>query len=104
MLGNLLQFPVTNDVRDVAGWAQLGADLTRQLSLSGRRRHVVSHRRPTGSGGRRTSESSVVGGMLRFKQGWFAFGPEYLSVIAKIIDKAGNGVPSGPARPTVPST
>jgi hypothetical protein len=90
---------VTNDVREWGGWAQLGYDFTHQLSLwavGGMSRPNESDVQAAGGG---RSESSVIGGMLRFKQGWFAFGPEFYHVIAKIIDKAGNGVASGSGAP-----
>ena len=100
LLGNLLQFPVSNDVREWGGWAQLGYDVTGHLNvwiLGGLARPNQSDVEAAGGG---RSESSMVGGMIRYQQSGFAFGPEFYHVIAKQISATGAGVAAGSGAPT----
>jgi hypothetical protein len=99
LLGDLLQFPVTNDVSEWGGWLQLGYDVTSHLSLwalGGTSRPKESDVVAAGGG---RAANSVIGGMVRYKEGGFAFGPEFYHVIAKDVLANGNGAPSGAGAP-----
>jgi hypothetical protein len=95
LLGNLLQFPVTNDVHEWGAWGELGYDFTKVVGawvVGGTAQPNASDVEAAGGG---RANSSVIGGMIRIKEHGFAMGPEFYHVIAKNIDKNGNGVPSG---------
>jgi hypothetical protein len=96
LLGDLLQFPGSNDVREWGGWAQLGYNVTSHLNLW----VLGGTSRPNGSdvdaaGGGRAA-NSVIGGMVRYQEGGFAVGPEFYHVVAKDVTATGSGAPSGP--------
>lgn len=99
LVGALLQFPTTNDIREWGAWGQLAYSITEGLSVSA----IAGTSQPNASdiaqaGGGRSS-NSLVGGMIRYQAGGFAFGPEYAHVIGKQIDKNGNGVAAGAGAP-----
>ncbi len=105
LLGDLLQFPSSNDVREWGGWAQLGYDVLRHLNLSvigGIARPNDSDLKASLAGcGPHTfacsvrSASSMFGGMVRYQRSGFMVGPEFYHVVVKNIDQTGNGAPSG---------
>jgi hypothetical protein len=105
LLGNLLQFPITNDIAEWGGWTQVGYEVIKHLSLSavgGLARPNEGDLEKSLSGcGPKTfacsvrAQSSMVGGMVRYQIKGFMFGPEYYHVVAKNIDQNGNGVASG---------
>ena len=99
LLGDLLQFPVTNDVNEWGGWAQLGYNITHHLNvwaLGGTSRPKVSDVDAAGGG---RAANSVIGGMIRYQDGGFALGPEFYHVIARDVTATGAGAPSGPGAP-----
>jgi len=90
LLGEMLQFFVTNDVHEWGGWAQVGYEITKELSatvVGGLARPNSSDVQAAGGG---RAQSSMVGGMIRYKVGGFAFGPEFYHVITNDIDAHGN--------------
>ncbi len=95
LLGDLLQFPTTNDVNEWGGWLQLGGNITRHFNVSiigGTSRPNESDVAAAGGG---RAQNSMVGGMIRYQEGGFAIGPEFYHVNAKDIDAKDNAAPAG---------
>jgi hypothetical protein len=105
LLGDLLQFPGTNDINEWGGWAQLGYDVTSHLNVwlvGGLARPSTGDLEASGAGNAMftaRSEDSMVGAMVRYQQSGFAFGPEFYHVVAKAITATGAGAPSGAGAP-----
>ena len=105
LLGDLLQFPSSNDISEWGGWAQIGYDVLRHLNLSvigGIARPKVSDLQASLVGcGPQTfpcsarAASSMFGGMIRYQRSGFMVGPEFYHVVVKNIDQTGNGAASG---------
>jgi hypothetical protein len=105
LLGDLLQFPSSNDISEWGGWAQVGYDILHHLNLS----VIGGLARPNESDLKQSlagcspqtfacsvrAASSMVGGMVRYQQSGFMFGPEFYHVVMKNIDQTGAGVASG---------
>ena len=99
LLGDLLQFQTANDVREWGGWLQAGYTILPGFSIWA----IAGTSRPTTAdiaqaGGGRAS-SSLVGGMIRYHDGGFAFGPEFSHVIATDVTAAGGPAAAGPGAP-----
>jgi len=100
-LGELLQFSATTNVFEWGGWGELGYEMPflKSLSIWG----VGGTSRPKqgdimSNGGGRLS-STVVGGMIRYQEKGFTFGPEFYHVMTKDIQADGTGAPSGAGAP-----
>ena len=99
LLGDQLQFPVTNDVREWGGWVQAGYEILPGFSvwaIGGTSRPTLSEVAAAGGG---RAASSLIGGMVRYRTGGVAFGPEVSHVIAKDIAANGGPVAAGPGAP-----
>jgi hypothetical protein len=100
LLGEQLNFIAANDVGEWGAWGQLGYDVIKELNLS----VIAGTGQPNKSdiqkvapmGGGERASSTVIGGMIRYKEGGFAVGPEFYHVIAKQIDNTGAGAGGGP--------
>jgi len=91
-LGEELQFFTTANVAEWGGWAEAGYEMPflKSLSIWG----VGGTARPKQSdimanGGGRAS-STVFGGMIRYQEKGFTFGPEFYHVITKVIQADGS--------------
>jgi len=102
LLGEQLNFVSANDVGEWGLWGQAGYDIMKELNISA----IGGTSQPSKSdlqkvapmtGGFRAS-SAVIGGMIRYKEGGFAVGPEFYHVIAKQIDGTGAGNTGVPAQ------
>jgi hypothetical protein len=95
-LGEQLQFATGNDIKEFGGWGELGYDLTEHLNVFaiGGTSQLNQTDLQVAGGGRLSS--SVIGGMVRYQEKGFAFGPEFYHVIAKDIDATGKGAAAGP--------
>ena len=99
LLGDLLQFPITNDIREWGGWVQAGYTILPGFSvwaIGGTSRPSASD--TAAAGGGRLS-SSVIGGMVRYQTGGFTFGPEISHVISQDIGANGRPMAAGPGAP-----
>jgi hypothetical protein len=83
------------DVHEWGAWFQAGYNFTPELSLwgvYGTTRDNVGEVNYNGGG---RFANSVAGGMLQYRQGGFAFGPELYHVETKSTVAAGGGAPDG---------
>lgn len=93
LLGEQLNFIESTDVHEWGAWGQLGYDIVKGLNVSvlggtaQPNKSDVQKAAPA-TGGERAS-SSVFGGMIRYREGGFAIGPEFYHVIANQIDSTG---------------
>jgi len=87
MLGNLLQFPIQNDIHEIGGWFQAGYDLTDKISGFA----LYSTSVPNGSDAATANavaagtkeprlSNSLEGLLIQYKDGAFAAGPEIFFV------------------------
>jgi hypothetical protein len=100
MLGAQLQFAEGNDISEWGAWGQAGYDIMKELNVSvigGTSQLDKSDVQNDVPPGRLSS--AVIGGMVRYREGGFAVGPEFYHVIAKHIDAMGNGAPAGAGAP-----
>jgi hypothetical protein len=99
MLGAQLQFADDHDLSEWGAWGQAGYDVMKELNISliGGTSQVSKSDLEAHGGGRLSS--AVIGGMIRYKEGGFAVGPEFYHVIAKKIDAMGNGAAAGAGAP-----
>jgi hypothetical protein len=99
LLGEQLQFVTNNNVGEWGAWGQLKYAFTKEFdiqALAGTSQLKTSDMEQAGGG---RLSNTVLGGMVRYKVGGFALGPEYYHVIAKAIQADGTGAPSGPGAP-----
>jgi hypothetical protein len=104
LLGGQLQFAENTDLGEWGAWGQLGYDIIKELNVSivGGTSQInksdLEKAAPALTLPSRLS-SAVIGGMVRYKEGGFAVGPEFYHVIAKDIDAMGTGFNLGPGAP-----
>jgi hypothetical protein len=105
LLGEQLNFITNNDVGEWGAWGQVGYDIIKELNISviagtgqpnkSDIQKTAPAPTPMNTAGERAS-SSVIGGMVRYREGGFAVGPEFYHVIANQIDSTGAGSGGGP--------
>jgi hypothetical protein len=101
LVGGLLQFPSVADVHETGGWAQLAYNVTSNWNVSGvfGTEHLneadVNSNISVNAHGR--YQSNVMGGMIQYKVGNFAMGPEFYHMIDKQLQTStsGAGAPDG---------
>jgi hypothetical protein len=95
VIGNELQFPVTNDVKESGGWVQLGYNVTNEWSVWA----IAGTSRPNlgdaAMSGQSRLQDNVAGGMIKYQTGGFAVGPEVYHVVDLNKAAAGSGAPDG---------
>jgi hypothetical protein len=99
LLGEQLQFFTTNNVGEWGAWGQAKYAFTKEFDISalaGTSQLKTSDVEAAGGG---RLSNTVLGGMIRYKVGGFALGPEYFHLIAKHIQADGTGTPSGAGAP-----
>jgi hypothetical protein len=103
MLGEELQFYTSNNINEWGAWGEAMYEFGRQwhldiaavggmskLNAADLETAIVDQ----GGGGAKLS-NTVFGGMVRFRMGGFAMGPEFYHVIGKNIQPNGSGAPAG---------
>jgi hypothetical protein len=100
LLGEQLQFFTKTDVRECGGWTQAMYRFNKHFdaSLIGGLARLSTSDVATNGGGR--AASTIFGGMVRYQNAGFSFGPEYYHVIDQDIDAKGNGAAAGAGAPT----
>jgi hypothetical protein len=99
LLGEILQFPVTNDVHEWGGWSQLGYEVVPHLTVSvigGLARPNAADIEAAGGG---RADASMAGAMIRYQLSGFSFGPEYYHLVDTVVGPTGQGAPAGKAAP-----
>lgn len=95
LLGEELLWYTANDVHETGGWAQLAYTVNSNWNVSavyGTSRLSVSD---VASAGGTRYQSNVVGGMIQYKSGNFAVGPEFYHMLDKSLVASGAGAPDG---------
>jgi hypothetical protein len=98
--GELTQFIQTNDVREWGAWGQALVEVVKGLDVSCVAGTTQLQKSDVEAGGGGHIYNSLVGGMVRYKEGGFAVGPEYFHVVSRRVDASGAGVPSGAGAPS----
>lgn len=108
MLGEQLQFYTYNDIREWGAWGEAMYAFGQTWHLDVAAIGGTSRLNPSDletvvnmgqGGGSAALSNTVMGGMVRFRIGGFAIGPEFYHVIAKRMQPGGTGAPSGAGAP-----
>ena len=95
LIGEELQWYTANDVHEVGGWAQLGYNFTKTLSIWGVYGTSRSNEDQVRSAGGGRFANTVAGGMLMYREGPFGIGPEFYHIETKSTKASGAGAPDG---------